>query len=65
MPSVADTVGAACWLNFSGSAPYFSELARSVAWVWVKLPLTWVLPLIVLRMSVGVEITWSSRVKAT
>ena len=52
-------------VKFSGSAPYFSELARWVAWVWVKLPLTWVLPLIVPWMSVGLEMTSSSRVKAT
>ena len=38
---IVSTVG---WLNFTGSAPYFSELDRDRACDWVKSPVIWALP---------------------
>src|SRR6266566_5855941 len=64
VPSVGEMVKASCCWNVSGSAPYLSTLARSVALVWLKLPVTSVWPLIVPWIS-GAEMTRPSSVKDT
>ncbi len=64
LPSVGETVCAVDWVNVSGSAPYFSVLARSVADCWVKLPLTWVVPLMVDWIR-GADTTCPSSTNAT
>src|SRR5918993_86312 len=64
VPSVGETVSASCCWNVSGSAPYLSTLARSVADVWLNWPVISVSPLIVPWIS-GAEITRWSRMNAT
>src|SRR6266571_1561671 len=60
-PREGDTVLTACVTNLSGSAPYFSTLARSVELRWVKLPVIWAFPPVIGPWStLGEEITTPS-----
>ena len=63
-PRVADTVSAFDESNASGSEPYFSTLARSVAFCWVKLPEIIVLPPGMASSMVGADTTWPSSTNA-
>ena len=62
-PRVADTVWASDALNDKGNDPYLRTLARSLASVWVKSPLTSVVPLMA-PLICGALTTLESRVKA-
>ncbi len=50
--------------NVSGSAPYFSELARSVADSWVKLPEISAWPLVIGLLTTGADSTCPSSTMA-
>lgn len=64
-----DTSSIELWVNSSGSAPYFSTLARSVAYCWVKLSggpsMLAVPPVIAPRLMLGAETTCPSSTIAT
>ena len=64
VPSVGETVSASCCSKVSGSAPYLSTFASSVADSWVNWPVTSVEPLMVPWIS-GAEMTRPSSAKAT
>jgi hypothetical protein len=65
LPSSVEIDWAVAWLNVSGSAPYLSWLASSVADSWLKLPEIWVVPPLIAELMVGAETTRPSRVIAT
>ena len=52
-------------MKLSGSAPYLSWLASSLALDWVKMPLIWVVPPLIADWLYRGGETWPSRVKAT
>src|SRR6476659_9845651 len=64
-PSSVEIDCAVACVKLSGSAPHFSWLASSVAVVWVKLPVIWVLPPGMAPLIRGAETTFPSRVTAT
>ena len=48
------------WLNFTGRAPYFSELDSDRASDWVNLPVIWALPSRIGVVTCGAESTLPS-----